>query len=88
MQFQPIRRNKMFSGNKAGLFSKTGRGRTTKWAVTLFLGAVSLTIIMIAAWVTHVVVCIKTASWLLLIVGAIVFPVGIIHGIGSWLGVF
>jgi hypothetical protein len=42
----------------------------------------------IAAWVTHVLVCIKTASWILLLFGCIVFPVGIIHGIGVWLGIF
>lgn len=41
-----------------------------------------------AAWLTHVVVSIKTASWFLLIAGAIVFPVGCIHGTGIWFGVF
>lgn len=40
------------------------------------------------AWLTHVVVSIKTASWFLLIAGAIVFPVGCIHGTGVWFGVF
>lgn len=43
---------------------------------------------LIAAWITHIVVCIKTASWMLLLTGALVFPVGIIHGIGVWLGAF
>lgn len=38
------------------------------------------------AWVTHIVVCIKTASWALLFFGAIIFPVGIIHGIMVWFG--
>jgi hypothetical protein len=42
----------------------------------------------IAAWITHVIVCIKTASWILLLFGCIVAPVGVIHGIGYWLGVF
>lgn len=41
-----------------------------------------------AAWLTHVVVSIKTASWLLLIAGAIVFPVGCVHGTGIWFGWF
>lgn len=40
----------------------------------------------IAGWLTHVVVCIKTASWLFLIAGAICAPVGVIHGIGVWFG--
>ena len=42
----------------------------------------------IAAWVTHVIVCIKSASWILLPFGCFVFPVGIIHGAGIWLGLF
>lgn len=42
----------------------------------------------IAAWITHVVVCIKSASWILLAFGCIVAPVGVIHGVGSWFGVF
>lgn len=41
-----------------------------------------------AAWLTHVVVSISTASWLLLIAGAIVFPVGCVHGTGVWFGIF
>lgn len=39
-----------------------------------------------AAWLTHVIVCIKTASWGFLIAGAIFAPVGVIHGIGCWFG--
>ena len=42
----------------------------------------------LAAWVTHVIVCIKTASWILLAFGCIVAPVGVIHGIGVWFGWF
>ena len=40
------------------------------------------------AWLTHVVVSIKSASWFLLLAGAIVFPVGCIHGTGVWFGIF
>ena len=43
---------------------------------------------IIAAWITHIVVYIKAASWGLLIAGAIFFPVGIVHGAGSWFGVW
>lgn len=42
----------------------------------------------IAAWITHVIICIKSASWVLLAFGCIVAPIGVIHGIGSWFGVF
>ncbi len=41
-----------------------------------------------ASWLTHVVVCLKTASWGFLIAGAIMFPVAVIHGTGVWFGAF
>lgn len=41
-----------------------------------------------AAWITHVIVCIKASAWILLAFGCVVAPVGIIHGIGVWFGVF
>lgn len=41
---------------------------------------------MFAAWITHVIVTIGAGAWGLLIAGAILFPVGIIHGIGAWFG--
>lgn len=40
------------------------------------------------AWLTHVITCISTSKWILLLVGAIFFPVGCVHGTGIWLGVF
>lgn len=42
----------------------------------------------LAAWITHVIVCIHQAAWVLLAFGCIVAPVGVIHGVGVWLGVF
>ena len=39
-----------------------------------------------AAWVTHIITCIQDDRWGLLIAGGLVFPVGIIHGIGIWFG--
>lgn len=54
----------------------------------LGLGYLALVIASIAAWLTHVVVCIKTASWLFLIAGAILAPIGVVHGIGVWFGIF
>lgn len=43
---------------------------------------------VIGAWLTHVVFSIKTASWLLLLAGAIFFPMGCVHGTGIWFGWF
>lgn len=42
----------------------------------------------LSAWITHVYVCILAQKWILLIVGAIFFPVGFVHGTGVWLGFF
>lgn len=44
--------------------------------------------VLVASWITHVVVCLKTASWGFLIAGAILFPIANIHGIGIWFGWF
>lgn len=43
---------------------------------------------VIAAWITHIVVCLKTASWGFLVAGAILFPIAWIHGTGIWFGIF
>lgn len=48
----------------------------------------ALILTTIAAWITHVIVCIKASAWILLAFGCIVAPVGVIHGIGVWLGLF
>ena len=50
--------------------------------------SVAVAIWVAAAWLTHVIVSIQSAKWILLLVGAIVFPVGCIHGTGVWLGFF
>lgn len=41
---------------------------------------------LFASWLTHIVYCLSAAKYLLLLIGAMVFPVGIIHGLGIWLG--
>jgi len=56
---------------------------STNVAVLFGLGLVVWTV---AAWFTHVFVCLKTASWGFLIAGAIMFPVAVIHGTGAWFG--
>ena len=48
--------------------------------------ALAVLVWVFASWITHVVICIKTASWGFLIAGAIMFPVAVIHGTGSWFG--
>lgn len=53
---------------------------------TGFIIGLTLLVISIAAWITHIVHCLMYAKYLLLIAGAIVAPVGVIHGIGIWFG--
>ena len=55
--------------------------------VALLLGLIALVLAPIAAWVTHIVSCLITGKYVLLIAGAIIAPVGVIHGIGLWFGV-
>ena len=43
---------------------------------------------LVGAWFTHVITCIGSAKWILLLVGAFVFPVGCVHGTGVWFGWF
>lgn len=54
----------------------------------LSLSLIALYIASAAAWVTHVIVCIKASAWILLAFGCIVAPVGVVHGWGVWLGLF
>jgi hypothetical protein len=50
------------------------------------ISAALFSIVIIAAIVTHWVACVKAGAWTLLIAGSIIFPVGIAHGVASWLG--
>ena len=43
---------------------------------------------LFGAWFTHVVTCLTVGAWGFLLAGAIMFPIGIIHGIGIWIGVW
>lgn len=40
-----------------------------------------------AAWLTHVIYCLMLGKWGFLIAGAILAPIGIIHGFLIWMGV-
>lgn len=53
---------------------------------TAAIGIIAFMLACVAAWGTHVIVCIKTASWLFLLAGAIAAPVGVVHGVGIWFG--
>ena len=53
----------------------------------LGLGFIGIWVLCVAAWLTHIVHCLLTAKYLLLIAGTFIFPVGIIHGVGIWFGV-
>jgi hypothetical protein len=52
------------------------------------LGFSILFLWLVGSWLTHVVVSISHHAWGLLVAGAIMFPIGIIHGTGVWLGVW
>ncbi len=45
-------------------------------------------LLVLAGWLTHIIVTIQAAKWILLLAGAILFPIGIIHGWGLWFGLF
>ena len=42
---------------------------------------------MAAAWVTHVVISIQASAWVLLVIGTLLAPIGVVHGVMIWLGV-
>lgn len=52
------------------------------------IGGILLVLWIVAAWLTHVIVSIQSAKWILLLAGAILFPVGCVHGTGVWFGWF
>lgn len=60
----------------------------TLYTFSAVIGGFGALFTVLAAWVTHVVVCIKTTSWILLVFGIVVPPIGFIHGVGSWFGWF
>jgi hypothetical protein len=43
-----------------------------------------LIITTVCAWFTHLFACFAENLWGMLIVGAVIFPIGIIHGIWLW----
>lgn len=67
-------------------------------AVIFLISAVTLVLGSLAAWLTHVIVCLvrvfgndpdvdAISTALILVIGALLAPVGVIHGILIWFGV-
>tara|TARA_R110002049_G_scaffold143473_5_gene305584 strand:+ start:296 stop:466 length:171 start_codon:yes stop_codon:yes gene_type:complete len=52
-----------------------------------YLLGLGFALMFLGAWLTHIITCLIQAKYLLLIAGAFVFPVGVIHGVGIWFGV-
>jgi hypothetical protein len=50
------------------------------------LAAIAIVLTTVAAWATHVIVCINSSAWILLVVGIVVPPIGLLHGVGIWFG--
>ncbi len=48
----------------------------------IILTAVSV----VCAWLTHVIHCLITAKYVLLIAGGFFFPIGMLNGFGIWFG--
>jgi hypothetical protein len=40
---------------------------------------------LVLAWLTHIFTCFAEGLWGFLIAGALMFPIGILHGIWIWL---
>ena len=53
----------------------------------LFITGLLFGFTLLAAWLTHIFHCLFAAKYLLLIAGAFIAPVGVIHGIGLWFGI-
>jgi hypothetical protein len=56
--------------------------------ITLIATALIVFIGGFAAWLTHIVNCFQDGEWGFLLVGALFFPLAVIHGIGIWLGLW
>ncbi|HEX4366237.1 MAG TPA: hypothetical protein VH023_05375 [Rhodopila sp.] len=50
------------------------------------VGLLLIAAIGYSAWLTSIVFCAANGRWPLLVAAASFFPVGIVHGVGIWLG--
>lgn len=49
---------------------------------------ICITLWLLAAWFTHLYVSFTEEAWGFLIGGAIFFPIAVVHGTGSWIGIW
>lgn len=59
-----------------------------KAAISTIIFAIVFALTAMAAWVTHVIACIQAHAWILLFAGIFVPPIGWIHGVMVWLGMW
>ena len=56
------------------------------------IAVITLAIVIVgggfAAWLSHIVNCFQDGEWGFLLVGALFFPLAVIHGIGIWFGLW
>jgi hypothetical protein len=45
---------------------------------------IAIIVTSVAAWLNHVFTCFSEGLWGFLIAGALLFPIGILHGIYLW----
>lgn len=43
-------------------------------------------LLLAATWATHVVACVTGGLWGLLLLGLLIYPVAVVHGLAVWLG--
>lgn len=60
------------------------RNRTALVRFLIIVGVAAAAV----GWLMHVMWCLMIASYVLMVGGALVFPVGIVHGWGLLLGLF
>lgn len=51
---------------------------------SLMIGYLFFVMVCTAGWLTHIYVCLKTSQLLLMLIGLVLIPAGIVHGIGYW----
>jgi len=49
-------------------------------------GLIALMFAPVTAWFTHVIFCLMHQEYVLLLAGALIAPVGVIHGVCIWFG--
>jgi len=47
---------------------------------------ITLILLILAGWLTHIIVAIQHGAWIFMIVGALIGPVAVVHGWSVWLG--